>query len=129
MCRNMLDFRIGENYAPALEVPPWSNTMKFFLRVLPIAIFASSLSMVSIVHGEVVGGWDQSRGDESELTSGSEFNTVRNLIATQHPGTSFVETPTLTPDFLSSIDVLMISVVYGNDSVPISPYLLRSKAH
>jgi hypothetical protein len=62
-----------------------------------------------------LGGWNSSRaGTNFSLVDGAAISQVRSAIATAFPGVQISGTDTLTPVFLSGIDVLFVSDVRGN---------------
>jgi hypothetical protein len=67
----------------------------------------------------VVGGFDASRGGFESLAPG-EDSALATDIANAYPGTTFQFTPTLTPSFLSGVNVVILGVAY-TDHIAINP--------
>jgi hypothetical protein len=67
----------------------------------------------------VIGGFDAARGGILSVEFGSLTGNFRAHVAATFPGTTYLSTGTLTDEFLSSIDVLVISAVKG-DTTPIT---------
>ena len=71
--------------------------------------------------GEVIGGWDASRGGDYSLSAGATAAQLRSLIATDFPGATITGTPTLTSSYLSTVNVLVIAAAFTGNNVAITP--------
>lgn len=91
-----------------------------------LTVFAAALALLSALQGQaqagplVIGGFDTSRGGTEGFNLGSA-SFFQNDIASAFPDTTFVTTSVLTPSFLSSINVLVITSVNGGNNIPITP--------
>ena len=68
-----------------------------------------------------VGGWTTARGGDGSILTGGDFSGVRNDLAAYFPSAVIDASNTLTVEYLSSIDVLMLDPVYSGHDVSISP--------
>ncbi|HQR08987.1 MAG TPA: PEP-CTERM sorting domain-containing protein [Gemmatales bacterium] len=68
----------------------------------------------------VIGSFDATRGGIYNTETGSQTTNFRTQVATNFPGTTYSSTSTLTPAFLSGINVLAISAVFSG-TTGISP--------
>jgi hypothetical protein len=68
----------------------------------------------------VVGGWDVSRGGPYSLSAGSNTAGLRSLLGGLIPGTTFTGAATLTPAYLSTVNTVVLSVAF-DDNTPITP--------
>lgn len=80
------------------------------LRVAALAaMFAAATCHFAHAGGVVVGGFDAARGGFESLAPG-EDSALANDISSAYPGTTFNFTSTLTPTFLSSVQVAILGV-------------------
>ncbi len=63
-----------------------------------------------------IGAFDGTRGGIFSLSNGSSVGAMRSLISSSFPGATFVGTSTLTPAFLSTVDVVWLNSVSSNTS-------------
>ena len=71
--------------------------------------------------GITVGGWTATRGGDSGILAGADFAALRNDLSAYFVGVTLSQTSVLTSTFLNSIDVLVVSPVYGGNSDPSNP--------
>ena len=82
-----------------------------------------SLSLAAVTQvraGFVIGGFDATRGGVDSLSEGSQTAGLRSSITSDFPGATITGSSTLTTAYLSTLNVVLISSVYGNDAA-ISP--------
>ena len=92
-----------------------SALMKKYVLLAVLSFFTTAPAYAGIV----IGAYDSNRVD-----GWSVFNLgIADFIPRVIPGSSFVGTPTLTPEFLSGIDVLVLT---SNDSFSTSTYPLAA---
>jgi hypothetical protein len=58
--------------------------------------------------GLVVGAFDASRAGDANITAGIYSVDCMSALTTNFPGTTFATSPTLTPEFLSGVDILIL---------------------
>jgi len=96
-----------------------SKTVKpFVFGVLAIALSAAC----NPGHASVVGGFDAARGGQDSFSS--SFGFLIPIIQSAFPGTTFSETSTLNPTFLSNVDVLFLGSVKsgaGGSQMAVNP--------
>jgi hypothetical protein len=73
------------------------------------ALFAAAAFNSAYAGGVVVGGFDAARGGFESLAPG-EDSALANDITSAYPGTTFTFTSTLTPTFLSGVQVVILGV-------------------
>lgn len=87
------------------------------LHLASVFLLATCVFQCSpVAQATVIGAFGPPRVAQDSLVSGHLPADMRNLILSNFPGTSFATSPTLTPEFLSSIDLLMIATAKGNDT-------------
>lgn len=64
----------------------------------------------------VVGGFDAARGGQASFVSGSFFDMARQACQQDFDDVTFTSSPTLTSEFLATVDVLVVSAITGNNS-------------
>ena len=79
------------------------------------AMFAAVTCQLAHAGGVVVGGFDAARGGFESLAPG-EDSTLANDISSAYPGTTFNFTSTLTPTFLSGVQVAILGVATTDTS-------------
>ena len=85
-------------------------------RVAALAAMIAAVTCHSAhATGVVVGGFDAARGGFESLASG-EDSALANDISTAYPGTTFDFTGTLTPSFLSGVQVVILGVATTDES-------------
>ena len=80
--------------------------------VVPFCITLPSAAQQPLV----IGGFDASRGGAFSLRDGGALSGLHAAITTAFPGSTITATPVLTPEYLSTIKVLLISPVTNNVS-------------
>lgn len=93
-----------------------------FLMILH-AVAAASVLVPTVTcsgAGLVIGTFDTTRSSTANVASGPFAQDARAAIAANFPGSSFLTSPTLTPQFLSQIDILLITAD-KTDTVGITP--------
>jgi hypothetical protein len=95
---------------------------RMFLMILQAVTVASVLVPTVICNGAglVIGTFDTTRSSTANVASGPYAEEARAAIATNFPGSSFLTSPTLTPQFLSQINILLITAD-KTDTVGITP--------
>ena len=73
-------------------------------------VFSASVSAAN----PVVGGFNTVRAGAASFVDGSFFEQARAACQNAFPGTTFASTATLTPEFLSTVDVVVLSAIAGN---------------
>lgn len=69
-----------------------------------------------------VGSFDASRAGEANLATGIFTTQLRASLAANFPGSTIATTPSLTPAFLSSVDVMIVASANNFDGItPLSP--------
>jgi hypothetical protein len=67
------------------------------------------------VHADIViGGFDATRGGLASFPTGSFFDSARQACQQNFDGVTFSSSPTLTPEYLSNVDVLVLSSIINN---------------
>ena len=79
------------------------------------AMFAAATCQFAHAGGVVVGGFNAARGGFESLAPG-EDSTLANDISSAYPGTTFNFTSTLTPTFLSGVQVVILGVATSDTS-------------
>jgi hypothetical protein len=79
------------------------------------AMFAAATCHFAHAGAVVVGGFDAARGGFESLAPG-EDSTLANDISSAYPGTTFNFTSTLTPTFLSGVQVVILGVATTDTS-------------
>jgi hypothetical protein len=69
----------------------------------------------------VIGSFDSSRGGTYSISSGSLTSNLRAHVAATFPGTTYSSSSTLTPAFLSGVNVLVIAAPFNNTGPAITP--------
>jgi hypothetical protein len=88
-----------------------------FRAVCAIGLFWLSLAAwPSAVRGDVIGGFDASRGGIVSLEFGTDLTMLRSLLAADFPGSTLSATPTLTSAYLSTVRALYICSATGDHS-------------
>ncbi|MBS1705538.1 MAG: PEP-CTERM sorting domain-containing protein [Armatimonadetes bacterium] len=88
--------------------------MKFCTKLLFLAAVMAPLGAQALT----IGGWSTTRGGSGSIVSGIDASQFRGGIEAAFAGVMFANTDTLTQQFLSGIDVLMISsTVSGNQAI------------
>jgi hypothetical protein len=59
----------------------------------------------------VIGGWDSARGGNNNIVDGSATGGFRSAVAQSFPGATIAGTDTLTAEYLTSVNVLVLSSV------------------
>lgn len=93
------------------------------MRSFPAAL---ALAAASIAHGQdglVIGGFDLDRGGILSITDGDLMLDLREAIERSFAGVELVSAPALTPEFLSTVDVVFLSSVHTTSTgiIPLSP--------
>lgn len=81
----------------------------------------------SVANGAAVGGWDLSRGGQYSVAEGSKVATIRNSLLALFPGTSLTGSPTLTPEYLSTLDAIILTSA-SSDFSAVSPLSLAEQS-
>ncbi len=81
------------------------------------------LLQVSVAAAVQVGGFDLGRGGPYSMSSGAYTAPLRTLLSGTFAGTTFSGSGTLTPAYLSTVDLLVITTAYSDSQgvVPLSP--------
>jgi len=92
-----------------------------------IAAFCLSCTFIaSGVSGQTlsVGGFSTAREGDISFPDGLFSSQARSVIKSDYPGTTFLSTGTLTPDFFSKINVFIVSSASTNTTsiIPLSAY-------
>ena len=88
-----------------------AKTVKRALFPLILAALA-----ISAKAGTVIGCFDINRASSYSPSSGSETTSFRDNIASNFPGATFQSTNTLTSNFLSSVNLLVLGVAFSGTS-------------
>ncbi len=88
-------------------------------RIATLVVLLLAL-VTAETQGAVLGGWDLTRGGPYSLSDGSYTTTVRTALTSIFPGTTITGSSTLTPAYLSTLDLLVITAAY-TDSQPVTP--------
>jgi hypothetical protein len=70
-----------------------------------------------------VGGFDLGRGGPYSISDGSYTADIRTVLSNMFAGTTFSGSGTLTPAYLSNVDLLIVTTAYSNSQEisPLSP--------
>lgn len=79
---------------------------RLFAALTAAALLTSAPSTARA--GLVIGGFDAARADQFALTTGVHSANLRAALTADFAGVTFVASTTLTSDFLSGIDVLLV---------------------
>jgi hypothetical protein len=98
------------------------STYRF--RLCGLTVFLSGLLWLSApaCRGAVIGGWSVARGGTYSLAESNSFimRGIRTGVTNLYPGTTFQAATSLTPEFMESVDVLILLTAF-DDSRPVSP--------
>lgn len=95
--------------------------------VRAIVLLSAGLGVVGAASpaaiAQTVGGFSAARGGLYAFESGANVSVGRSAILANYPGTALTSSDTLTPAFLSSLDVLIIATATSGGSAitPLSP--------
>jgi len=78
------------------------------------------LIQAAAAHAIQVGGFDLGRGGPYSMSDGAFTAPLRGLLSSNFAGTNFSGNGTLTPGYLSGVDLLVVTAAY-NDSQEIVP--------
>lgn len=87
------------------------------LRTLVLMLFAVCIPARASM---IIGGFDLSRGGFESIANSSFESGLRSAITTSFPGALFSSSPTLTAQYLSTVNVLLLGVAAG-DFTAIAP--------
>jgi hypothetical protein len=92
-------------------------------RQLIAVSFVAVVWMVSTESSRAItiGGWDAERGGDAAILTGLDFTFVRSDLTHLFPEVTVVATPELTPQFLNTVDVLLLDPVFDVINVQITP--------
>lgn len=86
------------------------------LRALLIGACILVTSHTSAQAAIVIGGWNEQRAEIAAIDTGFLPATMRFALEDPFPGTTYVSTYKLTPEFLAGVDVAILTSARGWDS-------------
>jgi len=86
------------------------------LGILALAVSLVGAAVATAHADIVVGGFDAARGGQASFVSGGLFDMARQACQQDFDGVTFTSSPTLTPEFLATVDILIVSAITGNDN-------------
>lgn len=94
--------------------------MRMISNIGTLAAIGIVIACAGPADAQIIGGFDLARGGNTSIAFGSETASFRTHVAATFPGTTYNSASTLTPAFLSGVDVLVITASF-NGTTGITP--------